>query len=235
MNTLDPDLGRRIKDAVPIFDVVSSYVRLKKSGSGDYKGLCPFHTERTPSFNVNTKTDSYKCFGCGKGGDAISFVREIENVTFQRAVQILADQAGISLESATKAAIRDAKLKRETAAKEVVECNEFWALARRHLWSRYRIADTLWCRIEDWIASEAEGEDWEPGEEIEAATAACWVLTREALWSLETIWSARPESLLAAYLQLPRFTRENIRKRVSDKQAFVVRLERGLGELNGIV
>ena len=80
-----------------IVDVVSGYVRLgRKSGSNIF-GLCPFHSERTPSFSVNPDRQIYHCFGCGKGGGVINFIMEIENFSFPEAVEFLAKRAGMEL------------------------------------------------------------------------------------------------------------------------------------------
>jgi DNA primase len=77
-------------------DVVSDYVRLKKRGS-NFIGLCPFHSEKTPSFNVNPSLNIFKCFGCGEGGDVFRFVERTEGLSFPEAVRLLADRAGVSL------------------------------------------------------------------------------------------------------------------------------------------
>ena len=90
------DKVEEIKSATDIVDVVSDYVRLKKAGS-NFKGLCPFHNEKTPSFNVNPSMGIFKCFGCGEGGDAISFVMKVEGTGFTETVRMLAEQAGIEL------------------------------------------------------------------------------------------------------------------------------------------
>lgn len=79
-----------------IVDVISSYIKLKKSGSS-YVGLCPFHNEKSPSFSVSGTKQMYHCFGCGVGGNVITFVMEYENYTFPEAVKMLADRAGIAL------------------------------------------------------------------------------------------------------------------------------------------
>ena len=81
-----------------IADIVSESVTLKPSGGGSLKGLCPFHDERTPSFNVNTSTGRYHCFGCGEDGDGISFIQEINGGDFRWAVEYLADRYGIPIE-----------------------------------------------------------------------------------------------------------------------------------------
>ena len=80
-----------------IVDVVGSYVRLtKKSGSNQF-GLCPFHSEKTPSFSVSTDRQIYHCFGCGKGGGVINFVMEIEGLNFPEAVGFLAKRVGMAM------------------------------------------------------------------------------------------------------------------------------------------
>ena len=85
-----------VKRAVDIQEVVSGYFPLKRAGAS-YKARCPFHEEKTPSFTVNPQRQTFKCFGCGKGGDAISFVREMEKVDYPEAIRILADRAGIEI------------------------------------------------------------------------------------------------------------------------------------------
>lgn len=79
-----------------IVDVVSSYVRLKRAGS-NYQGLCPFHNEKSPSFSVSPSKQIYKCFGCGKSGNVVTFVMEYENMNFQDSIKLLADRAGVKL------------------------------------------------------------------------------------------------------------------------------------------
>jgi DNA primase len=90
------DKLQQVRDATDILDVVSEYVRLKKGGT-NFFGLCPFHSEKSPSFSVNPGMGIFKCFGCGAGGDAIQFVMRIEHVPFVDAVRHLADKAGIDL------------------------------------------------------------------------------------------------------------------------------------------
>ncbi len=82
-----------------IVDVIGSYVRLQKKGSS-YFGLCPFHNEKSPSFSVSGQKQMYYCFGCGAGGNVITFLMEYENATFQEAVKTLAQRAGVSLPEA---------------------------------------------------------------------------------------------------------------------------------------
>ena len=84
----------RIKN--DIVDVISGYVKLQKKGA-NYFGLCPFHNEKSPSFSVSPGKQMYYCFGCGAGGNVLTFVMEYENYTFQEALQSLADRAGVTL------------------------------------------------------------------------------------------------------------------------------------------
>ncbi len=86
-----------VRERARIDDVVSPYVTLRRAGAGSLKGLCPFHDERTPSFQVTPSRGLYYCFGCGEGGDAISFLQKKENLSFVEAVERLADQTGVQL------------------------------------------------------------------------------------------------------------------------------------------
>jgi DNA primase len=92
----DEDIAT-VRERVPIESVVGDYLALRNAGGGRLKGLCPFHDEKTPSFNVNTTLGFYKCFGCGASGDVITFVREIEHLDFSDAVEVLARRAGVEL------------------------------------------------------------------------------------------------------------------------------------------
>src|SRR5471032_3301017 len=97
MPVIKPTCVRDLKLRVNIADVVSRVATLKRSGSR-LRGLCPFHAEKTPSFYVNPDRGSYKCFGCGKAGDAIEFVRETEQLSFTEAVEALGKRFGIVIE-----------------------------------------------------------------------------------------------------------------------------------------
>jgi DNA primase catalytic core len=85
---------QQIIAATDIVELVGRYVKLKRAGS-NYSGLCPFHTEKTPSFSVSPSRNSYHCFGCGAGGSAIRFLQEHDGLTFPEAVKRLAEAAGI--------------------------------------------------------------------------------------------------------------------------------------------
>lgn len=89
---------QELKFKTDIEDIISSYVSLKKRGSTSV-GLCPFHNEKTPSFTVYNDTQSFYCFGCGAGGDAVGFIRKIENLDYMDAVKLLAQRAGMQMPS----------------------------------------------------------------------------------------------------------------------------------------
>jgi DNA primase len=86
-----------VRERSPIADVIGEYLQLRPAGGGNLKGLCPFHSERTPSFNVTPGKELYHCFSCGEGGDVIKFLMKIESLDFGEAVERLAARAGIEL------------------------------------------------------------------------------------------------------------------------------------------
>lgn len=87
-----------VREKARIADVVGEYVTLRNAGGGSLKGLCPFHDEKTPSFNVNPSRGFYHCFGCGEGGDVIAFVQKIDGLSFGETVERLADKVGVVLQ-----------------------------------------------------------------------------------------------------------------------------------------
>jgi DNA primase len=93
---ISDDKIQEVRDRVDIVEVVSSYLPLKRSGA-NHLGLCPFHAEKTPSFNVNGPRQIYHCFGCGVGGDVFSFVMRMEGLSFPEAVRRLAERAGVEI------------------------------------------------------------------------------------------------------------------------------------------
>lgn len=88
---------REVAERLSIVEVVSDYVSLRRAG-GNFLGLCPFHAEKTPSFNVNPAREIFHCFGCGAGGNAFSFIMKIEGVSFPEAVKLLARKSGVEIE-----------------------------------------------------------------------------------------------------------------------------------------
>ena len=141
------DFAQTVKQQADIVKVIEGYIRLRKAGAQNYSGLCPFHKEKTPSFNVHAVRQFYHCFGCGASGDVFSFVSKIENVTFPEAVRIVAQKCGIPLpkrefsspEEAAGARLRTKLLElHETAAawfEEQLRSPE-GALAREYLHGR---------------------------------------------------------------------------------------------------
>ena len=97
-----------------IVDVISRYVSLKKSGSS-YQGLCPFHSEKSPSFSVSPTRQLYHCFGCGVGGNVITFMMEYEHCSFLEAVNVLAER--VNMELPTTGYNHDEKVERDIKAK----------------------------------------------------------------------------------------------------------------------
>ncbi len=90
------NLREEIRERIDLVELVSEYVRLERAGK-NYKALCPFHTERTPSFHVSPALNRFHCFGCGASGDVFTFLMRIEGLSFQEALRRLADRAGIEL------------------------------------------------------------------------------------------------------------------------------------------
>jgi len=123
MSELAPVIDQ-IKERLPIEQVVGQRVQLQRKG-GRYWGLCPFHAEKSPSFTVHAEQNFFKCFGCGKGGDVITFVRELEGLEFMEALRALAEQAGVELPERSGATRepREAELRKQA--------REALALARR--------------------------------------------------------------------------------------------------------
>src|ERR1700677_1576445 len=106
------DFVEQLKTSVDIVKVIGEYVRLRKVGStGRYTGLCPFHSEKTPSFSVNQTRQFYKCFGCGVAGDVLKFVMEIDGLTFPETLKLLADRNGIPMPKRTEYADAESRLR----------------------------------------------------------------------------------------------------------------------------
>jgi DNA primase len=120
-----------VKSATDIVALVEGYTRLRKSGSR-YVGLCPFHQERTPSFGVSPDRGTFKCFGCGEGGDAITFVEKRESLDFVGAIEFLADRFGVPLEYEESSPEQDrVRRRRERLFQLLDRAATFY---ERHLW-----------------------------------------------------------------------------------------------------
>src|SRR5450631_1972934 len=96
-STSSDNFKETLKQQADIVRVVGDYVKLKKAGAQNYSGLCPFHSEKTPSFSVHATRQFYHCFGCSASGDVFSFVQKIENITFPEAVRAVAQKFGIAV------------------------------------------------------------------------------------------------------------------------------------------
>ena len=95
---ISADVVAAVKERTSLEDVVREHVTLRTGGIGSLKGLCPFHDEKSPSFNVRPQLGVWHCFGCDEGGDVISFVQKVDHLTFADAVERLADRAGVPVE-----------------------------------------------------------------------------------------------------------------------------------------
>src|SRR5690242_11363872 len=151
MARIKDETVERVKATMEILPLVEDVVRLRKSG-GTYKGLCPFHQERTPSFTVSAARGTFKCFGCGEGGDAITFVEKTENLDFVGAIELLARRFGVELEYEEASPEQEEKRRREDRLKALLErAAEFYA---RVLWDSEAGAGAR-----DYLASRGLGEE----------------------------------------------------------------------------
>src|SRR5208337_2418310 len=108
------DFAYTVKQQADIVRIVGDYVKLRKAGAQNYSGLCPFHSEKTPSFSVHATRQFFHCFGCGASGDVFSFVQKIENITFPEALRAVALKLGMAMPKAsfsTPAEAREASLR----------------------------------------------------------------------------------------------------------------------------
>jgi len=165
---LPRDIVTRIKEETDIVSVVREYVTLKPAGTS-FKGLCPFHRERTPSFHVNPQRQIFKCFGCGEGGDAISFLMKLQGLAFPEAIEVLARPLNIDLaryltENDEGEGERQAYFRALEAATEIWE-EDYWsdagAQARTYLEGR-GFAEEIIRRYQVGYARAASG--WLAGE-----------------------------------------------------------------------
>jgi DNA primase len=127
------DFAKQLKSSIDISRVIGEYVRLRKASPQRYQGLCPFHQEKTPSFSVFLNSQYFKCFGCGKSGDVITFVQEIESLPFYEALRLLADHHGIPMPKRAEYSDPETKLRaalyqmHEIAAESY--CASLWSSA----------------------------------------------------------------------------------------------------------
>ena len=143
-----------LKQQADIVRIVGDYVKLRKAGAQNFSGLCPFHSEKTPSFSVHATRQFYHCFGCGASGDVFSFVQKLENITFPEAVRLIAQKLGVPMPKVAFSSpqeARDAKVRmalldvHERATTFFQEClrRPEGANAREYLKSRGLDADII--------------------------------------------------------------------------------------------
>ena len=128
------DFAYTVKQQADIVRIVGDYVKLKKAGAQNFSGLCPFHSEKTPSFSVHATRQFFHCFGCGVSGDVFAFVQKIENITFPEAVRAVAQKLGIALPKVSYSSPAEAKEARlRTVLLEMQEraCDFFQQCLRR--------------------------------------------------------------------------------------------------------
>jgi DNA primase len=128
------DFAYTLKQQADIVRIVGDYVKLRKAGAQNFSGLCPFHSEKTPSFSVHATRQFFHCFGCGKSGDVFTFIKDVENITFPEAVRLVAQKLGVPMPKASYSSPGEAKEARiRTALLEVQEraCSFFQECLRR--------------------------------------------------------------------------------------------------------
>ena len=120
------DFAAHVKSSVDIVGVVGESVRLRKQGPNRFVGLCPFHTEKTPSFSVHQGLQIFKCFGCGKGGDVFNFLMETQGLTFYEALRSLAEGHGIPMPASSGGLSSDAESRLRDALDQMHETAQSW-------------------------------------------------------------------------------------------------------------
>lgn len=125
---------QQVKDANNIIDVIGQHIELKRAGNS-YKGLCPFHSESSPSFFVSEAMQRYKCFGCQETGDVFTFLEKYEGLTFYEALEQLAEKAGITLEKATRSAEDDEREK-------IIEVLQLASAYYHYLLTEHKVGET---------------------------------------------------------------------------------------------
>lgn len=128
MARIDQETVNRILDTADIVDVVSDFVKLRRSGA-NYKGLCPFHNERTPSFSVNKARNICKCFSCGKGGSPVNFIMELEQLSYTEALRYLARKYNIEI---VEKEVSEEERQAQNAREAMLAVNEFALKQFRH-------------------------------------------------------------------------------------------------------
>jgi DNA primase len=189
---IPPEQIEAIRQATDMVDLVSGYLKLRPAGR-NFLALCPFHREKTPSFNVNPERQIYKCFGCQEAGDVFSFVMKVENLTFPEAARALAERAGITIKE---------DVNRRTVSDGSPEVD------RERLADALAFATNLYRRVLHQEPQGAPGRDYLKGRGIAAGMAETWGLgyaphEREYLLSRATRAGFTPAELERAGLCYP--------------------------------
>src|SRR5271170_2665079 len=154
MTSTSTDFKETLKQQADIVRIVGDYVKLKKAGAQNFAGLCPFHSEKSPSFSVHATRQFFHCFGCGESGDVFTFVQKVENITFPEAVRLIAQKLGVPMpkvsfsspaearDAQTRMALLDVHVRATQFFQECLKRPE-GANAREYLKSRGLDADTV--------------------------------------------------------------------------------------------
>src|SRR5271155_2554826 len=152
--TSSDNFKETLKQQADIVRIVGDYVKLKKAGAQNFSGLCPFHSEKTPSFSVHATRQFFHCFGCGESGDVFTFVQKVENITFPESVRLIAQKLGVPMpkinfsspaearDTQTRMALLDMHVRATTFFQECLRSPE-GANAREYLKSRGLDAETV--------------------------------------------------------------------------------------------
>lgn len=173
------DVVEDIKSRLDIVDAVQEYLPLKPAGSGSFKGLCPFHHEKTPSFFVNRPRQSWHCFGCDQGGDTISFVMKMEGMEFREALELLAQKTGVQLPSFNK--------EKSSERKRLQEVNDLAARWFRSMLLNFPQAEHARIYAQRRGIDELTGDIWRIGYALESWDAMIKALTQKEVTEEEML------------------------------------------------
>jgi hypothetical protein len=164
---------RRVRAANNLAQIIGQYVRLKRSGHGNLVGLCPFHQEKTPSFTISTEKQLYHCHGCGAGGDVITFVQQIEGISFIEARKALAERCGLALDDERPLTPEERRMEaqdRRYAEQVGLEAAVYW----QHVRDRYQSRMDTLIKIGAGCAARSEDPWWESRYQEYARRAWRW-------------------------------------------------------------
>lgn len=151
------DTIKEIKSRIDIVTLINEYLPLTKGGK-NYKGLCPFHDEKTPSFMVSPELQIFKCFGCDRGGDAIKFIQEIEGLEFREALEFLAKKAGIEIKKSNFT-----RSPEEVKAKKILEINQLTAEYFQYILKKHKFGNKALAYLKDRGVTESSMDSYQLG------------------------------------------------------------------------